>query len=161
MNLFERYKNIIIILVVAAGFGVIVNTIFSINQKKKEVLLVNQAELRNISELIGKWKIVTEEDKNVRSKFKYTDEAGFKKFVEDCARKFSINIGYFSPTRQEMQFYTELSLILRISAEYQNLVDFFDALEQNDIEIKRLEIECKEMNEKVIEVELQTVLLND
>ena len=89
---------------------------------------------------IERWKKLKLESKDLTDKFLLKDESSFRKFVEGKALDYSLSISSLIPTKKERKFYTEVTIGLKASTSYDDLVGFIDSLVERGIHVVKISL---------------------
>jgi len=155
----SRYKNILISLAIIVIFFFVIKTLWEKQTVMIKALQAKMQELEKGRLLIERWNEISTEYERISRGF-FEDEAVFKKFVEDKTKSAGIDVKYLSPSRKEKDFYTEVVINLRATAQnYKNVLDFISELEDKKITVESLRLKNDANNKKPMDMSIKAVIL--
>jgi|GEM_PF-4374798 len=143
-ELLLRYKNELSAAAIVLFFFVVLVAVFSSHaarmaqfKKKETEFFENKADLERLLSL-------DQELKGMGARFLFRDYSSFLRIIEEKARSLGVNISYLRPAQRERDLYQETEVDLGVVASlYNNLLDFIDSIEQENVFIERLEVNQK------------------
>lgn len=140
MNDILRFKNILISVLIVFIFWMVINNILKKNSQDKLLLGIQEKTLAEGEKTIKKWQTLSIEYSKMQGKFLQKDILFFKKFVEESAKNFEIDIKSLNVSHSDKGEYWEAALQLRSASSYKNFVGFLKAIEKKRVQVESIRI---------------------
>lgn len=153
IKVFSQYKNTLIGLIIIVAFVFIIKSEHSHYSLEKEEIALETQELEEGADIVARWDSLRSDAEDLASRFLTEDTLFFKKFVEEKANTFGIQITSLKTSTLEEDFYWEVAMQLGMVSSYKSFMEFVDAIEEKGVAIEKVKV-LSERDTKTEAIEL-------
>ena len=136
----SQYKNPLIGFAIVIIFAVITQGIFSSHSLEKEEIVSKMQELDAGRQTVARLERLRMETERLKIPFLTKDTLFFKKFVEEKANSFGIEVTSLKISNVEKDLYWEATMQLGMVGSYKNFTYFIKAIEEKSILAEKISI---------------------
>jgi len=144
-----RYKNTIVILAIIALFAVVDYNLITDYFKQIEELEQRELDLELSKITLQEWDNTSYEFREVSKGFLREDVHLFKKFIDNKASQYDIDIKALRTSKEDREFYWEANMDLVIKCSYADFIKFISAIEVGSLEVRKVSILSKRISHDV------------